>query len=157
MKTAIDHLPFVSAARMRAAGDIRPEDKMAIVRFGEVSFAVGLSLVRFPNRGSWSFFICACGRRCRTLRLFEGKTACKGCLEAKGLRYWVEDLTKPERAAWVASRLKARLLSEVPARLNPGPGRKLDRRPRLEAALRRAEYLAAWHDFADLIGKDEGR
>ena len=29
-------------------------------------------------------------------------------------------------------------------------------RPRLEAALRRAEYLAARHDFADLIGKDEG-
>jgi hypothetical protein len=157
MKTVIDHLPFVSASRMRAAGEIRPEDKTAIVRFGEVSFTVGLSLVRFPNRGSWSFFICACGRRCRTLRLFEGKTACKGCLEAKGLRYWVEDLTKPERAVWVASRLKARLLSEVPARLIPGPGRKLDRRPRLEAALRRAEYFAARHDFADLIGKDEGR
>ena len=92
MRVAIDHLPFVSASRMRAAGEIRPEDKTAIVRFGEVSFTMGLSLVRFPNRGSWSFFICACGRRCRTLRLFEGKTACKGCLEAKGLRYWVEDL-----------------------------------------------------------------
>jgi hypothetical protein len=117
---------------------------------------VGLSLVRFPNQGSWSFFICACGRCCRTLRLFEGKAACKGCLEAKGLRYWVENLTKPERAAWVASRLKTRLLSEAPARLNPGPGRKLDRRPRLEAALRRAEYLAARHGFGDLIGKDEG-
>ena len=156
MRVAIDHLPFVSASRMRAAGEIRPEDKTTAVTFGEVSFTVGLSLVRFPNRGSWSFFICDCGRRCRTLRLFEGKTACKGCLEAKGLRYWVEDLTKPERAAWVASRLKARLLSEVPARLNPGPGRKLDRRPRLEAALRRAEYLAARHDFAHLIRKDEG-
>lgn len=141
---------------MRAGGAIRAEERTAVVRFGDLAFTVSLSLVRFRNQGSWSFFLCRCGRRCRTLRLFEGELACKGCLEAKGLRYQVEDLTKPERAAHVASRLKARLLSEAPARLNPGPGRKLDRRPRLEAALRRCEYLAARHDFADLIGKDEG-
>jgi hypothetical protein len=52
--------------------------------------------------------------------------------------------------------MKARLLSEVPARLNPGPGRKLDRRPRLEISLRRAEYFATRHGFRDLIEKDEG-
>jgi hypothetical protein len=35
-------------------------------------------------------------------------------------------------------------------------GRKLDRRPRLEIALRRAEYFATRHGFRDLIEKDEG-
>jgi hypothetical protein len=130
---------------MRAAGEIRPEDKAAVVWFGDLAFTVSLSLVRFRNQGSWSFFICKCGRRCRTLRLYEGKTACKGCLEASGLRYRVEDLTKPERAAHVASRLKARLAGAAPARLHPRPGRKLDRRGRLAAALWRAEYVSARH------------
>ena len=155
MRIAIDDLPMVSASRMRALDLIQAKEGTTVVSFGDVEFTVKLSLVRFPNGGSWSFFICACGRRCRTLRFHQCGLACKHCLEARGLRYKVEDLTKPERAAWVASRLKVRLLSEVPARLNPGPGRKLDRRPRLEAALRRCEYLAARHDFADLIGKND--
>jgi hypothetical protein len=139
---------------MRAAGLIRPDDTTATVAFPDgPSFLVSLQHVRFPNRGGWSFFICACGRRCRTLRLFEGKTACKHCLEARGLRYRVEDLSKPERAAHVASRLKPRLLSPSPARLKPHLRySKLERRVRLTAALRRCEYTVSRHDFRDLIG-----
>ena len=38
-----------------------------------------------------SFAVC---RRCRTLRLYGDKPACKHCLEAKGFRYRVEDLTE---------------------------------------------------------------
>jgi hypothetical protein len=140
MRTAIDELPHVSASYMRAAGEIGPDMKAAVVRFGDLSFDVRLQHVRFPNRGSWSFFICACSRRCRTLRLHQGGLACKGCLEAKGLRYQVEDLSRGERAAHVASRLKGRFAA--PARLNPRPGRRLDRRGRLAAALWRAEFVA---------------
>jgi hypothetical protein len=152
MRMAIDDLPFVSASRMRAAGKIGPNDTTATVAFpAGPSFLVSLQHVRFPNGGGWSFFVCSCGRHARTLRLHQGGLACKGCLEAKGFRYWVEDLTRPERAAHVASRLKARLAGAAPARLHPRPGRKLDRRGRLAAALWRAEYVAARH----LIEKDD--
>ena len=152
MRIAIDDLPHVGVSRMRAAGAFQPDDATATVTFpaGD-AFTVGLQHVRFPNGGGWSFIVCACGRRCRTLRLYRDDLACKHCLEAKGLRYRVEDLTKPERAAHVASRLKARLAGAVPARLHPRPGRKLDRRGRLAAALWRAEYVAAQH----LIEKDD--
>jgi hypothetical protein len=86
--------------------------------------------------------------------LYPDELACKHCLEAKGLRYRVEDLTKPERAAHVASRLKPRLASASPARLKPHLRySKLERRGRLEAALRRCEYTASRHDFRDLIPK----
>ena len=155
MRTAIDDLPHISASRMRAAGLIRPDDTTAIVAFPDgPSFLVALQHIHFPNRGGWSFFVCACGRRCRTLRLHQGAPACKGCLEAKGLRYRVGWLSKPERAAHVASRLKPRLLSPSPARLKPHlRWSKLERRGRLEAALRRCEYTVSRHDFQDLIPK----
>jgi hypothetical protein len=155
MRTVIDDLPHVSASRLRAAGLIRSDDMTAAVAFPDgPSFLVGLQHRRFPNGGGWSFFVCPCGRRCRTLRLHQGGLACKHCLEAKGLRYRVEDLSRPERAAHVASRLKPRLLSPSPARLKPHlRWSKLERRVRLEAVLRRCEYTVSRHDFRDLIPK----
>ena len=154
MRTAIDDLPYVSASRMRAAGEIRPDDSTTVVLSRRPRLHVALQHIRFPNNGGWSFFVCACGRRCRTLRLHNGGLACKGCLEAKGLRYRVEDLSRPERAAHVASRLKPRLASPSPARLKPHLRySKLERRGRLEAALRRCEYTVSRHDFGDLIPK----
>jgi hypothetical protein len=148
MRTAIDDLPSVSAARMRAAGEIRPNDTTAAVAFPDALRLVGLQHIRFPNRGGWSFFLCPCGRRARILRLYAGVLACRHCLKAKGLRYRVEDLTRTERAAQAASRL-ARRLTASPARLNPRPGRKLDRRGRLAVALWRAEYGAMRHVIDD--------
>ena len=56
MRQAIDDLPFVSASRLRALGEITPEMKTATVRVGNVGFTVALSLFRWPNGGSWSFF-----------------------------------------------------------------------------------------------------
>jgi hypothetical protein len=155
MRTAIDDLPFLSASRMRAASLIRPDDTTTTVAFpaGD-AFTVGLQHVRFPNGGGWSFFVCPCGRRARTLRLYRDELACKHCLEAKGLRYRVEDLSRPERAVHVASRLKPRLASASPARLRPHLRySKLERRSRLEAALRRCEYIVSRYDFRDLIPK----
>jgi hypothetical protein len=151
--TAIDDLPSISVSRMRAAGEISADSEVATVRFpgGDAAFRVALSHRRFRNRGNWSYFICSCGRWCRTLRLYSGELGCKGCLEARGLRYRVEDLSRPERAVHVARRLKVRLLNEVPARLHPRQNQMLDRRGRLAAALWRAEYVAARH----LIEKDD--
>jgi hypothetical protein len=71
-------------------------------------------------------------------------------LEAKGLRYKVEDMTKSERAAHMASRLRPRLASPAHAPLRPHLRySKLERRSRLEMALRRCEYIVSRHDFRD--------
>ena len=158
MRTAIDDFPALSASRLRALGEIRADASTAVVQFptGEV-FTVALHHIRFPNQGGWSFFVCACGRRCRTLRLYGDALACKGCLEAKGFRYRVEDMSRPERAAHVASRLAAQLASPSHARLKPHLRySKLERRKRLEAALRRCEFTVLRHDFRDLIRAGEG-
>jgi hypothetical protein len=142
MRLAIDDFPFLSSSRLRALGEIRSDADAATVQFpdGEV-FTVGLQHIHFANGGGWSFFVCVCGRRCRTLRVYHGSLGCKGCLEAKGLRYSVEDMSRRERAAYIAERLKARLASPSPARLKPHlRWSKLERRVRLEAALRECEF-----------------
>jgi hypothetical protein len=142
MRTAIDDLPAVSVSRLRALGDITAEAKIATVKFDNMEFVVALSLRRFPNRGSWSFFLCSCGRRARILRLFEGSLACSRCLEARGLRPRVQLIRTERRAAYHAPRILARLNATAPARINPRPGRMLDRRANLEAKLRRSLIVA---------------
>ena len=142
MKTAIDDLPAVSVSRLRALGDLTAEAKTATVRFDDMEFVVALSLRRFPNGGSWSFFLCPCGRRARILRLFEGGLACSRCLAARGLRPRVQLIRTERRAAYHAPRILARLNSNTPARLFPRPGRMLDRRANLEFALRRSRIVA---------------
>ena len=143
MRQAIDDFPFLRASRMRAAGQLTAGMRTATVFFpgDDRAFTVALALRSFPNGGDWSYFICSCGRCCRTLRLYNGSLACKRCLEARGLRYRVEDLSRPDRAAHVASRLKVRLTSASPARINPRPGRILDRRPNLELAFKRSRIV----------------
>jgi hypothetical protein len=144
MRLAIDDFPSLSSSRLRALGEIRPDAMTAVIQFpdGEV-FTVPLQHVRFPNGGGWSFFVCACGRRCRTLRLYNNALACKHCLEARGFRYRVEDMSPSERAAHVASRLAARLASPSPARLKPHLWGRMERRSRLVAALRQCEFRMA--------------
>jgi hypothetical protein len=142
MKTAIDDFPSISVSRMRASGEITAETKTTTVTFGEVGFNVALALLRFPNGGSWSFFVCSCGRKCRTLRLYDGGLACRRCLGDRGLRPRVELIRTEKRAAYIAPRILARLNSATPARLHPRPGRTLDRRANLEAKLRRSLIVA---------------
>jgi hypothetical protein len=154
MRLAIDDLPGVSVSRLRASGEIAAETKVATIRFGELSFNVALSLRRFPNGGSWSFFVCACGCRARSLRLFEGGLACRQCLGARGLRPRVQLIRSENRAAYHAPRLLARLNRDAPARLHPRPGRMLDRRANLEFALQRSRIVARKHRV--YRAKDQG-
>jgi hypothetical protein len=140
MKATFDELPSVSAARMRALGEITPAMKTVTIAFGDVEFVVGLSLLRFANGGSWSLFRCRCGRLARILRLFEGGLICSRCRH--GLGYRVELIRTEKRAAYHAPRILARLNSDKPARLHPRPGRMLDRRVNLKARLRRALIVA---------------
>jgi hypothetical protein len=145
MKAAYDELPGVSVSRLRAAGEIRAEDTIATVVFGDVAFTVSLGLHRWPNGGNWSRFLCpGCGRWARILRLLEGQIMCWRCCKARGLRARVELIRTEKRAAYHAPRLIARLTGP-PARLNPRPGRTLDRRANIEARLRRSFIVARQH------------
>ena len=76
MKPVIDDLPEVSAARLRALGDIGPETRRRSLNSttGAAEFVVGVTSMRLRHGGDWSLFRCSCGRRCRKLRLFEGRS-----------------------------------------------------------------------------------
>ena len=141
MNAAYDDLPGVSVSRLRALGDITEEMNVATIKLGEYEFTVGLSLFHWPNGGSWSFFVCPCGRRARIIRLFEGGLACCRCLKARGLHARVELVRTERRAALLTPKRLERLKSEAPARLHPRPGRMLDRRANIELALRRSLIL----------------
>jgi hypothetical protein len=145
MNAAYDELPGVSVSRLRALGDITEDMKVATVKLGEYEFTVGLSLFRWPNGGSWSFFLCPCGRRARIIRLFEGGPACCRCLMARGFRARVELVRTERRAALLTPKRLERLRSDAPARLHPRPGRLLDRGTHIEAALRRSRIVARQH------------
>jgi hypothetical protein len=158
MRRAIDDLPSVGVSRLRASGAIRSEDKTVVVTFPDgPSFVVALSHFRWPNGGSWSFVVCPCGRRARTLRLLDGDLCCRECCKAAGLRYRVELIETPKRAAYIAPKLLARLNSETPARLHPRPdGSMLDRRANLEFALRRSLLVQRRHNLRG-VGKLRGK
>jgi hypothetical protein len=91
---------------------------------------VKLAHTQFPNGGGWSFFVCPqCGARTRTLRLTEdGRLVCRRC---DGLLYRCQHHDKSTRIAHLRA-----LLYGGPARHKPR-WINVDRRRRLEAALRR--------------------
>jgi hypothetical protein len=116
---------------------------------------VGLTQRRFPNGGSWSFFVCPCGRRARILRFYDGGLACCRCLKPRGLRARVELVRTERRAALLTPKRLERLKSDAPARLHSRPGRVLDRRVNLELRLKRSlivERRAAVEQFEKDVG-----
>jgi hypothetical protein len=100
--------------------------------------------VKFANGNSWSFFLCPqCGRKARVLKLLEGRVLCWRCCHRRGARYrvWTRDLRR--RAELRIPRLRAMRESPVSLRLKPVLWGKMERRKRLEAALRRCEFIVA--------------
>jgi hypothetical protein len=86
-------------------------------------------------------FICgSCGRRAQVLRLHTGRIVCGRCT---GLRYWCEGKPAVRRARHRIERLKTTRFhgGPVPCR----PGRTMERRAQLEAALRRSEAVVRRH------------
>jgi hypothetical protein len=130
-----DDCPSICVSRLRALGEVTAAMQSVRVTIAGVMREVRLSHMRFPNGGSWSFFLCpSCGRQCRVLRLYE-RIACWRCTQFAGrplaYRIWQGD------KAGRIERLRERLQGG-PARLKPRPGRTIDRRWRAEQALRRA-------------------
>jgi hypothetical protein len=125
---------------LRASGDIDAD----MARTTIAGVEVVLDLVKFANGGSWSFFRCpSCGRRARTLKLFEGSVLCWRCCHRCGARYRVRTSGLRGSAELRISRLRTMLETSVSLRLKPHLWGKLERRGRLEAALRRCEYIVA--------------
>jgi hypothetical protein len=155
MRTAIDDLSHVSASRMRAGGLIRPGDTTTTVAFAAgPSFLVGLQHVRFPNGAAGVFSSAPAAVAAGPFGFTRAGSPARAVWRPGVFVTGVEDLSRPDRAAHVASRLEPRLLSPSPARLKPHlRWSRLERRKRLEAALRRCEFVASRRDFRDLIGE----
>jgi hypothetical protein len=141
-----DELVSIAASRLKAMGVIRLEDQQALIPFGERTKLIGVAHTKFPNGGSWSYFVCPkCGRRAKKLWLVNDAPRCRLCLEKLGVRNRAaygfgrsERLRERDRRV---DRLQA-MLEGGPMRFKPVPpnwgNRRLDRRNRLTATLQRA-------------------
>ena len=141
-----DELVSVSVSRLRASGAIRLEDQQARIPFGEQTKLIGVAHTKFPNGGSWSYFVCPkCGAEGKKLWLVDDAPRCRLCLEKLGVRYRAaygfgrtERLRERDRRV---DRLQA-MLEGGPMRFKPVPpnwgNRRVDRRYLLTAALQRA-------------------
>ena len=156
------HQPRARAKRaggrqLRALGVVTPEMTRTTIGIADVQVEVGLQLVRFRNGNSWSFFLCPhCGRRARTLKLFEGSVLCWRCCHRRGARYRVWTVGLRGRAEGRIPKLRAMLESPESLRLKPHLWGTMERRKRLEAALRRCEFIVARHQLADSSRLDKG-
>ena len=111
-----DDLPAVSASRLRATGVITAE----MTRTTIAGVEVDLSLQKFPNGGSWSLFRCpSCGRKARTLKLFEGFVLCWRCCRRRGAQYRCRTKFLRGRAELRIPKLRAMLESKELLRLKP--------------------------------------
>ena len=82
-----DELASIATSRLKATGLIRLEDQWALLPFGEQTKLIGVAHTRFPNDGSWSYFICPhCSRRAKKLWLVDSAPRCSLCLEKLGVR-----------------------------------------------------------------------
>jgi hypothetical protein len=143
-----DDLPSVKVSPLRASGVIAADAASTFIRFGELEFSVGVTPLKFPNGGSWSFFACPqCSRRARRLWLLEGRPACRRCCGDRGvgLRAWPMNVR--QRAEVSVPKLIARLSAGKSERLHPRPGRGLERRAQLENSLRLAQLVLKRHRF----------
>ena len=131
--------------RLRAEGVITESTTEFVIRLGDVEQTVGVTLMRFRNGRSWSYFVCpCCGGRARTLKLFNGQLLRSRCCRAIGLLYKSDPMSVRQRAERRIPQLRAMLESKEPLRLKPSTlWGTMERRPRHEAALRKAEFRVA--------------
>jgi hypothetical protein len=89
-----DELVSLAASRLRATGAIRLEDRHGVIAFGDEDNGVerrkciGVAHTKFPNGGSWSYFVCPrCGGRKKKLWLIDDAPRCQSCCWSLGVRY----------------------------------------------------------------------
>jgi hypothetical protein len=80
-----DELVSLTASRLRATGAIRMEDRQGVIAFAHEDHGgdrkcIGIAHTKFPNGGSWSYFICPrCGGRRKKLWLVDDAPRCLSC------------------------------------------------------------------------------
>jgi hypothetical protein len=156
MKTRIEDLPLIRVSRLVANGYIRRDAVTALIRFGDdsVEYGVGVRVRRFRNGGFWVMLICPrCNGGAQRLRLLDDTPACGRCVRASGLRYRVESTAAKDRHLVTALERIAKLNRDKPVRVNPRPGRRLDRRAPTEAALKRSLIVARRRGIAEFEKK----
>src|ERR1700729_770158 len=114
-----------SVSRLRAEGKITADMTSVWIGFGaiELKREVRLAHRRFPNGGSWSFFLCPrCDRRGGRLRFNDGRPMCSYCC---GNFHRISYGSPAQRAMARERRIEKlrKLIDDGPARLNPPPGR----------------------------------
>jgi hypothetical protein len=89
-----DQLLSLDAARLKATGGIRLEDKHGVIAFGdedpggEHRKCIGVAHTKFSNGGSWSYFVCPrCGGSKKKLWLVDDAPRCLSCCWSLGVRY----------------------------------------------------------------------
>ena len=141
-----DELVSLAASRLRATDAIRLEDRQAVIPLGQKNRLIGVAHTKFPNGGSWSYFVCPrCGGRRKKLWLVDDAPRCVKCCWSLGVRYRASygfgRTARLVRARSPVDRLQA-MLEGGPMRFKPVPAnwgnRRLDRRNLLTAALQRA-------------------
>jgi hypothetical protein len=156
MRTRIEDLPVIRVSTLVAHGYISRGAVTALVRFGDdsVEYVVGVRIRPFRNGGFWAMLVCPrCNGGAQRLRLLDDTPSCGKCVRASGLRYRVESTATKDRHLLTAPERIARLSRNKPARVNPRPGRRLDRRAPIEAALKRSLIVARRHGIAEFEKK----
>jgi hypothetical protein len=156
MRIRIEDLPLVRVSTLVANGYIRRDAVTALIRVGDegVQYGVGVRVRCFRNGGFWAMLVCPrCNGGAQRLRLLDNAPACGKCVRASGLRYRVESTSAKDRHLLTAPDRIAKLNGDKPARVNPRPGRKLDRRAPTEAALKRSLLVARRHGIAEFEKK----
>jgi hypothetical protein len=140
MRLTIDDLLMVKVSALVARGEIKPGDKTALIRFSDdgVEHRVGVKVWLFGNGGFWARLGCPrCGGWAQRLRLLNDIPACGECVRQSGLIYRSQATRTEKRHAVTAPVRIARLNGDGPFRVHR-PSRKVERRARVEAALRRS-------------------
>jgi hypothetical protein len=144
----------MAAIALAASGAVRLGEKTAILRFNDdgAEYVVGVAFHCFKNGGWWARFLCpGCGRRAQKLRLLDGKPACGFCVRKSGLIYRSQSIRTEKRHLVTAPVRIARLNGEQ-ARVNR-PGRKVERRASVEAALKRSLIVPRQFGIAEFERK----
>jgi hypothetical protein len=82
---------------------------------------------------------------------------CWRCCVSRGVRYRSEPMSVRRRAEHRIPKLRAKLESAESLRLKPHLWGKMERRSRLEAALRRAELIVRHADFVEPQPRKKGK
>jgi hypothetical protein len=89
-----DELLSLDAARLKATGAIRLEDRHGFIAFGDEDHGgerrkcIGVTHTKFPNGGVWSYLNCPrCGGRKKKLWLVDDAPRCLSCCWSLGVRY----------------------------------------------------------------------